>query len=136
MYALRPRGPATSSMIASVSAGRVTFVRTSGMAGLSVRHSVHLRVPRLAHDRVSAPGGPPLGRGSAGLAWACSQAQRQRPAWRFRSGATAGALFFEPLLRRSASASETSISSLTLRSNSGTVASGMVRQTSRSAVSS
>jgi len=31
MYALRPRGPATSSMIARVSAGRVMFVRTSGI---------------------------------------------------------------------------------------------------------
>lgn len=33
MYALRPRGPATSSMIARVSAGSVMFVRTIGMAG-------------------------------------------------------------------------------------------------------
>jgi hypothetical protein len=40
MYALRPRGPATSSMIASVSAGRVTFVRTRGMAAASVCDAV------------------------------------------------------------------------------------------------
>ncbi len=38
--------------------------------------------------------------------------------------------------RRPVSDSETSISSLTFRSNSGTVASGMVTQTSRNAVSS
>ncbi len=54
-----------------------------------------------------------------------------------RPGAFRGAAgFWRARRRRPVSESDTSISSLTLRSNSGTVASGMLTQTSRSAVSS